>query len=75
MARASKTTVTDMQMRILNGFDRTLRLHGERTSGLMRNAHVSQWDEVPGLQKVMSSHDKKIAKLKAQISEMEGKGF
>ncbi len=74
MARGSKTTITDMQMRILNGFDRELRNSGEYTSGLLRNAPVDKWKSAPGLKKV-SAHDKRVAALKAEISELERKGF
>jgi hypothetical protein len=78
MAKGRSTTVTDMQMRILNGFDRDLR-QGERsgearergftpTSGLLRNAPVEQWKSAPGLSRKASAVDRRIAALKAELS-------
>ena len=78
MAKGRSTTVTDMQMRILNGFDRVLR-EGERTgeatrrgftptSGLLRNAPVGQWKSTPGLKR-LSGVDRRIAALRAQLGE------
>jgi hypothetical protein len=84
MAKGRKTTVTDMQMNILNGFDRELR-NAERsgaaaargftpTSGLLRNAPVDKWKSADGLKKV-SAADKRIADIKAELARMERKGF
>jgi len=77
MAKASKITVTDMQMRVLNSFDRDLRQSKQHTSGLLRNAPVDKWKSAPGLkaEKPMSTLDKKIAALKAEIARFEAKGL
>ncbi len=76
MARGSKTSVTDMQMRVLNGFDRELRNSGYRTSGLLRNLPVSNWKDTPGLEKTgRSTIDKRIAALKAEIARLDAQGL
>jgi hypothetical protein len=78
MAKGRNITVTDMQMRVLNGFDRDLR-QGERsgeaaargfspTSGLLRNAPVDQWKTAPGLSRKASAVDRRIAALKAELA-------
>jgi hypothetical protein len=78
MAKGAKRTTTDMQMSILNGFDRVLR-NAERsgeaaargftpTSGLLRNAPVSKWSNTPGLKRVTAA-DKRIAALKAELAK------
>lgn len=75
MAKGRRTTITDMQMNVLNGFDRTLRNSGHHTSGLLRNVPVSNWKEAPGLKRTerMSPLDKRIAALKAEIAEMDAR--
>ena len=75
MAKGRRTTITDMQMNILNGFDRQLRSAGQHTSGLMRNVPVSDWKEAPGLKKTgyVSPIDKRIAALKAEIDALDAK--
>jgi hypothetical protein len=75
MAKGRRTTITEMQMNVLNGFDRTLRLNGQHTSGLLRNVPVSNWKEAPGLKKTerMSPLDKRIAALKAEIAALDAK--
>ena len=75
MAKGRRITITDMQMNVLNGFDRTLRMGGHHTSGLMRNVPVSDWKEAPGLKKTasMSPLDKRIAALKAEIAALDAK--
>ena len=61
-----------MQMRVLNGFDRTLRLAGEHTSGLMRNESVDNWKKIPGMKKLTGT-DARIAAIKAEIAAMDRK--
>jgi hypothetical protein len=75
MAKGSKITTTDMQMRVLNGFDRQLRLSGQFTSGLMRNEPVSKWKTAPVTTATtgLTGADLRIAKLKAQIADMDRK--
>lgn len=75
MAKGSKITTTDMQMRVLNGFDRQLRLSGQFTSGLMRNEPVSNWKTatVTTATTRLTGADRRIAKLKAQIADMDRK--
>ena len=75
MAKGSKITTTDMQMRVLNGFDRQLRLSGQFTSGLMRNEPVSNWKTAPVTTATtrLTGADRRIAKLKAQIADMDRK--
>jgi len=74
----AKKSIIDMQMGILNGFDRTLRNalnSGEaqkrgitETSGLLRNASVEKWNTVPGMKR-LTAQEKRIADLKRQIAE------
>jgi hypothetical protein len=74
MAKGSKITTTDMQMRVLNGFDRELRLSGNFTSGLMRNEPVSKWKTAPSASTAkLSAADRRIANIKAEIAEMDRK--
>jgi len=80
MGKGRKISVTDMQMQILSGFDRTLRTAiktGEAqergitgTSGLLRNTPIGQWDTVPGIKR-LTGMDKRIAELKQQIAEYD----
>jgi len=75
MAKGRRTTITEMQMNVLNGFDRQLRNSGQHTSGLLRNVPVSNWKEAPGLKKTgyVSPIDKRIAALKAEIAELDAR--
>ena len=75
MAKGSKITTTDMQMRVLNGFDRELRLSGHFTSGLMRNEPKSNWKTAPTASSTakLSAADRRIANIKAEIAEMDRK--
>ena len=66
MAKGRKHTVTDMQMRILRDYDRTLRQAGERTSGLLSNRSSDNWLQAPGLKRV-SGVDRRIAALRAEL--------
>jgi len=74
MAKGSKITTTDMQMRVLNGFDRELRLSGHFTSGLMRNEPKSNWKTPPATSTAkLSAADRRIAAIKAEIAAMDQK--
>ena len=75
MAKGRRTTITEMQMNVLNGFDRQLRNSGQHTSGLLRNVPVSNWKEAPGLKRTanMSPLDRRIAALKAEIAALDAK--
>jgi hypothetical protein len=75
MAKGRRTTITEMQMNVLNGFDRQLRNAGQHTSGLLRNVPVANWKEAPGLKKTgyVSPIDKRIAALKAEIAELDAR--
>lgn len=77
MAKGAKITTTDMQMRILNGFDRELRNARIPTSGLLRNAPVHEWlSTTPGITKSTPSHrDKAITRLKEAIQALERRGL
>jgi hypothetical protein len=75
MAKGSKITTTDMQMRVLNGFDRELRLAGHFTSGLMRNEPKGNWKTPPTTASTakLSAADRRIAAIKAEIAEIDRK--
>jgi len=70
MSKGSKISTTDMQMRVLNSFDRELRNGGHHTSGLLRNEETRNWRSVPTASRLTGT-DARIAALKAEIAEMD----
>jgi hypothetical protein len=73
MSKGSKITTTDMQMRVLQGFDYELRMGGHFTSGLLRNETIGNWKTPPVSTpaKRLTGTDGRIARIKAEIAEAD----